>query len=251
LSSIFGVQFCDYEDSCAGYAVRRHASNSTNPKEAAKDATAAGNSVQNQAQSNKTNPSPPVPPASAESTRDDDATRKEQKNQNTQQSVIVCKLPAVTIVPAGKNWEDWILWFCNVILVPITLLIAITAAIQASAARLNAQALISAERPWVMVQVRETAVEDGKGIFDRRAFQFIMFNYGKSPAHIVGVKGPKIEFLSDPEKDLASIPEYGIWNWDRKFLAPRDDIKIGDAIYPFKMKLEKSGQGAEKGERLR
>lgn len=220
------------------------------PRKAAEDTAAARNSVQGQAKSNETNPSQPAPVADAKSTSDNDAARNEQKTENTQQSVVVSKLPSVTVVATDKTWADWILWGCNVLLVPITLLIAITAVIQASAARLNAQALINAERPWVMVQVRETAVPDGKGVFDRRSFQFIMFNYGKSPAHILSVKGPKIEFLNDPEKDLASVPDYGIWDWDRKFLAPRDDIKIGNAIYPFKAKLEKSGESAARGERL-
>ena len=58
----------------------------------------------------------------------------------------------------------------------------------ANAALFNAQALINAERPWVMIQVKEDEMTAGRdsdsvGLWGKREIQFIMFNFGKTPAH--------------------------------------------------------------------
>jgi hypothetical protein len=121
----------------------------------------------------------------------------------------------------------------------------------AKAALLNAEALIHSERPWIMIQIQEALVEKGDGVFDMRSFQFTIFNYGKSPAHVVSCKGPKIEFCDDPEKDLPIQPDYGTWDWERRFLAPQDSLPIGKIIYPSKMRMETHSVAIAKHERVK
>jgi hypothetical protein len=89
-----------------------------------------------------------------------------------------------------------------------------------------------------MVQINEVPVEQGNSVLDQRSFQLSIFNYGKSPAHVLTCKGPKIEFYRDPDKDLPVPPDYGTWDWDRKFLGPRDSLPIGKTLYPFKARME-------------
>jgi hypothetical protein len=118
----------------------------------------------------------------------------------------------------------------------------------ADAALLNAQALINSERPWVMIQIKELPVEQTNGVFDLRSFQFTVFNYGKSPAHIVDCKGPKIEFYGEPDKDLPIPPNYGTWQWERRFLPPNDSLPLGRVIYPSKLRIDMISEAATRGE---
>jgi hypothetical protein len=117
----------------------------------------------------------------------------------------------------------------------------------AEAALLNAQAVITAERPWVMVNIKripgETPQESAKP-----SWQFIIFNYGKTPGHIVDCKGPKIEFHESPEK-LPIPPEYEISDWNRRFLAPNDSMPIGATINPSDIRMKAITDAAVSGER--
>jgi hypothetical protein len=123
----------------------------------------------------------------------------------------------------------------------------------ADAALLNAQAVINAERPWVMIQIQEAAVEQGRvGIYEKkslRSFQFSIFNYGKTPAHVTSCEGPKIELCEAPDKDLPIPPDYGTSEWNRIFLAPNDSIPIGECIYPSDIMLNKIIEAASRGEK--
>jgi hypothetical protein len=103
----------------------------------------------------------------------------------------------------------------------------------ATAALLNAQAVINAERPWVMVQV-ETIPGKNSAM---SLFQLKLFNYGQTPAHIISCKGPKAEYFETPEKELPVPPDYGTWEWDRRFLAPKDSFPIQNPIDPWDTKL--------------
>jgi hypothetical protein len=98
----------------------------------------------------------------------------------------------------------------------------------AQAAALNAEALINAERPWVMVQVEKLPGENAA----KSVFQLNVFNYGKTPAHIITCKGPKAEHYRVPEQNLPIPPDYGTWGWNRRFLAPKDSFAIGQLIDP-------------------
>jgi len=98
----------------------------------------------------------------------------------------------------------------------------------ASAASLNAKALINAERPWVMVQTEVMMGDDPR----KTEFKLSAFNYGKSPAHITACRGPKIQVM-DSNQSLPVPPIYGDWEWDNTFLAPQDSIPLRDAVNPW------------------
>ena len=104
----------------------------------------------------------------------------------------------------------------------------------ADAALLNAKAVINAERPWVMIQITET-----KGATSAVTnFQLNAFNYGKSPAHVVDCRGPKIEFYDSPAEQLPIPPNYGRGQWSKRFLAPRDSFPIGGPIDPSRHRID-------------
>jgi hypothetical protein len=102
----------------------------------------------------------------------------------------------------------------------------------AAAALLNAKALINSERPWVMVQIteekKELPEEQGVGLLGGRVFQFAIFNYGKTPAHITNYTELAFDFLKDPDTELPIPPKYGEPNKSRRFIAPRDSFVVGD-----------------------
>jgi len=123
----------------------------------------------------------------------------------------------------------------------------------AEAALLNAQAVINSERPWVMIQIQESMVSREKtneGISDLRSFRFSIFNYGKSPAHILNCK-MLFDVLDNPDKTLPIPPDYGTDEWRKRFLAPHDSFPISAEIYPSNMKLTISAQSADRGKGLR
>ena len=117
--------------------------------------------------------------------------------------------------------------------------LAAAAGNNAEAALLNAKALINAERPWVMVQIKEIAGNNKAGIFaSKPSFQFSVYNYGKSPAHILKCRGPNVEIYNSPDTTLPVPPNYGNWDWDMKFLAPGDSLPIREAIAPLTKMIE-------------
>jgi hypothetical protein len=150
--------------------------------------------------------------------------------------------------PSGNTSAEWALVVVGIATAIVVGWQSFETRKAAQAALLNAQAVINAERPWVMVQIKEDQVERGEGVFDMRSFQFTIFNYGKSPAHVITCKGPKIEFHDDPDKGLPIQPDYGTWDWERRFLAPRDSLPIGKTIYPSKMRMETHSAAIAKGE---
>jgi len=112
----------------------------------------------------------------------------------------------------------------------------------ADAALLNAQAVINSERPWVMVQTEVLPQQNSaKALFKLKAF-----NYGKSPAHILNCKGPKAELIEGGQT-LPIPPEYGVWDWDKTFLAPKDGIPLGDLIDPWQVYKAGLGRIIEEG----
>jgi hypothetical protein len=103
--------------------------------------------------------------------------------------------------------------------------LATAASDNAKAALLNAEALINAERPWIMVQIKKHAPENNAS---KATFQFIAFNFGKTPARIVYCDEPQTECLTNPDNELTIPPNYrsGVLFRER-FLAPRDNFAIG------------------------
>ena len=122
----------------------------------------------------------------------------------------------------------------------------------AEAARLNAQALINAERPWVMVQiniVQMLMTEDEGRLHGKYGFQLTMFNYGKTPAHILDCKTLKFDFLENPDNELPLIPQYGASDREQRFLAPNDSLPLGSPFNPHIVKVETVAERAARGER--
>jgi hypothetical protein len=108
----------------------------------------------------------------------------------------------------------------------------------AEAALLNAQAVINSERPWVMAQFDVIAGDNAaKSLFKLKAF-----NYGKTPAHITACDGPKAEYIRRSE-GLPMPPNYGQWNWDKRFLAPRDSMPMRDLINPWEINMTDIREG--------
>lgn len=103
----------------------------------------------------------------------------------------------------------------------------------AEAARLNAQALINAERPWLMVHIKEIPGEN----VAKTHFQLYAFNYGSSPAHVIACNGPSVTWCDEPDKELSVPPDYGVWEWDTRFLAPKDSFPMRDAIEPWSERI--------------
>jgi hypothetical protein len=68
----------------------------------------------------------------------------------------------------------------------------------AEAALLNAQASISAERPWIIIVVKENNMGD---------FTFFARNYGRTPAEIVSFSS-EITFVEDDVQNLPLPPQY-------------------------------------------
>ena len=94
-----------------------------------------------------------------------------------------------------------------------------TAQKSASAALLNAQALINAERPWIIVVVKENGEGD---------FTFSARNYGRTPAEIVSFSS-EITFVEEDIQDLPSEPSYSFaYQSDVTILVPMREGAAGD-----------------------
>jgi hypothetical protein len=111
----------------------------------------------------------------------------------------------------------------------------------ARAALLNAQAVINSERAWVKVQAKtervETDLDSRSGLFGRNGFQLVMYNYGKSPAHILDCKDLKFDFVEQP-RDLPIPPQYGAPDRRKKFLAPNDSLPVGSPFKPLVVRVK-------------
>jgi hypothetical protein len=205
------------------------------PRKAANDKTTASQKISNNSKgdeapsgASKTAQQPVAPNASKQKA---DA----EKKANTEQTVRIAEPSSVSV---NRDWVDCISLILTCILVLIaaagttlalksySLLIVQTKATgdAATAASLNAKALINAERPWVMVQVKAKPIpQTAKAIFELN-----MFNYGKSPAHIIACFGPFIAFHLSPEKDMQVPPIYGVDSLrDKTFIGPRDSFPLG------------------------
>jgi hypothetical protein len=122
----------------------------------------------------------------------------------------------------------------------------------AKAALLNAQAIINSERPWVMVQVKEVPIEDVEhyhgNLFGKNGFQLTIFNYGKTPAHLLDFKELRFDVLEHPDEDMPIPPQYGASSPTKRFLAPTDSLPIGHPFHPHNVRLRIMAERLQKGE---
>ena len=87
--------------------------------------------------------------------------------------------------------------------------------------------LIHIERPWIMVKVvRDKDGSDSVGAF-RNEFNFMIKNYGKSPAHITNCSELTFDIVKNPDTDLPVPPKYQNREWQKKFLGPTERWDIG------------------------
>lgn len=122
----------------------------------------------------------------------------------------------------------------------------------AKTASLNAQAFINAERPWVMIQIKETPEDKDIAAYlsSLRSFQLNMFNFGKTPAHVLNCR-VRFDVCENPDATLPLPPDYGTGEWERKFLAPRDSLLVTKTFEPSRMKLEISAKSVDKEGRIK
>lgn len=97
-------------------------------------------------------------------------------------------MSSLLAVQGKSNYELWGFW-ANTVLVLATLIIAIFAIVQASAANrgakaaiLNAQAVISSERPWLLVDIERIVQHAPLGTPD--FYRVRAFNTGGTPAEL-------------------------------------------------------------------
>lgn len=161
-------------------------------------AASTSQSVQNKTSSNQAPPTPSQSQVNATRTASHDGTRIEQGTDNSQNPIIVGKLPSVT-VETHRDWIDRGIWIFNGLLVFVGLLqwlvlrrqaclmgtharhlenLAIAAGDNAKAAQLNAQAIANAERPWLIIEIGQD--DSGMGTHLLR-----VWNRGKTPAEMI------------------------------------------------------------------
>jgi hypothetical protein len=68
---------------------------------------------------NQAKPLPAQPPVKANSNGPSERDSTEQYPEDTQHTVGISKLPAVTVAPAKRDWADWAYWGFNLLLVAV------------------------------------------------------------------------------------------------------------------------------------
>ena len=160
---------------------------------------------------------------SAPAAQEETASKKNQNEDSVKNETYWNKVISPEVLPV---WLSAVGTLLAVIAAGFTLRVIYDQArygrIAAEAALLNAQALINAERPWLMIQIDK---EDKPSRDDDRAyavFHLKVFNYGKSPAHVSCVRTREDYFL-DPEKDPIVPPDYGKAVGAQNFIGPNID----------------------------
>jgi hypothetical protein len=141
----------------------------------------------------------------------------------------------------GFDYAFWGFWV-NAVLVLATFIIAIFAVVQASAARLNAQALINAERAWITVLPYIWSPEffplweDGDHVPEGPMGKHPMAHYfpaqikntGNTPATITGMDIRYIRTSKHPSQ-LTAEPEYDQLDVTERFLI-KDEEMLGRGL---------------------
>jgi hypothetical protein len=171
-----------------------------------------GDARQSQGAPDKTPTSQPVSVDNRASEKSQE-TGKEYASQNEDRPVKV--LP----VDVNKNWPDYVYIAANLIIAIATLVIAGIAWKQANAATLSVQAVINAERPWILVTAER--VPGGQGYC-----VFMAYNKGRTPAQIVSGSATH-EFAASPD-DLKVPPTY-----KSPFNLPNNTLLVRDDSFPI------------------
>ena len=148
-----------------------------------------------------TTPPAIVNPKRTTNTNNDDESKA---TPNTQRSITISGPPRIS---SERGWADWVLWWCSILLVPATLIIAIYAVVQASAAKISANAQMDANRTWLLVTVGN--LPDITPVPDMLQVLWIeprVANEGKTPAWITKMRLRAQQFPS--LKDIPTEPIY-------------------------------------------
>jgi hypothetical protein len=123
-------------------------------------------------------------------------------------SMIVC--PALAPILSAEGVQLWI----NGLLAISTLILAVFAVVQAFATKASVKVLTNSERAWVMVHVRAQSLgwivlEKSQGIEKTSAAVYCeLMNYGRTPAHIIGIQAKLLILESD--KALPKTPDLAL-----------------------------------------
>jgi hypothetical protein len=198
------------------------------PRKTADGPARASNHVDKAAQAAQT-PTPaamaPVDPIQADPAQD---TRQNPDPKDAGKTVVIGKLPTVSV---GRDWADWVLWIFSGLLAiaglcgigfaykTLKLIERQTKAGEdaAKAAFLNAEAVVLSQRPWLFIPMGDEFSEIGDPLLpdtgDKRFCQvkFELKNFGHTPARIIEQQihlyvGKSPETVPDPMAFEPLIP---------------------------------------------
>jgi len=212
------------------------------PRKTADNSAHAPAHIKGENAPDQAHPAPAPPSIEANSNGPAKSDSDDQHPEDAEHTVGISKLPPVTIAPIRRDWADWAYWAFNALLVGVGTFQVVLLLWTLRAVRHQAEAMIHAERPWVMIQTEILNPDDFAKLF----VIFKVFNYGKGPAHIIDCKGPKGKWVKG-EEDLVIPPDYGEWEWDKRFLAPRDDFQVRELLSPWQIKVQAAADSAIQG----
>jgi len=186
------------------------------PRKTADNPAQATTNVKRKSASDRDNSAPVPSPAKADGNGPAKTNSGEQHPENTEHSVSVSKLPPVTLNPSKRDVADWGYWAFTLLLVVVgflqmLLLWRTLGAIRrqadsmerqatkldesvavadkaAAAATLNAQAVIDAERAWLLVDEVQFSPVQEPLLSPTPRFTYRIQNFGKTPGIIMGCK---------------------------------------------------------------
>jgi hypothetical protein len=215
-----------------------------------------GNASQNNADPNKAKPSDPkaIPKApESDHPKGESYSSHETKNKD---SVTIAESAAVA---NKRDWFDYLTLFIGIVLAGITGAGVIaawqglpqlfrqagSAKIAADAARDSANALVSAERAWVLASIRKTVTPFPYTSMIRMpdivTCELIFKNYGATPA-IIESFSSKTEWAF-PYFEFPLPPEYAERKDARIILAPQEEKVIG-TVFPVEQLPEVQSEDA-------
>ncbi|MGA1999244.1 MAG: hypothetical protein ABSG52_04575 [Terriglobales bacterium] len=219
------------------------------PRKAADNAASAGSKVQQETKAKKEPSAQPQSSINAQQAPDHDAAGNRQGNEGAQHSIIVRELPPVTVNPHKRDLADWGYWAFSGLLVvvgslQVWLLCKTLRAVKASAdaAFLNAQAVINAERAWVVAELHPMGkkrndkhwVDDSGTLFTteqllggkHEEYSLRIKNIGRTPAQIISFE-MSYSCLSEGVTQLpSSSPDVSHVSDFEHLLANSDPIEI-------------------------
>ena len=227
------------------------------PGQAPKNPAGGSGTVQKQPKQGNANNQPAASTIPEGGTRPAQPYTEKPNAEDAGNSVTIRKLPTVSI---GKDWADWSYWGFGGLLVivgslQVWLLGGTLVAVKwqaretkraAEAALLNAQAVINAERPWLVAHLKEfkeaPIPNDG-----RLRLAWEVKNVGKTPAKLI--EADAVAVFNLDAVPLPDVPIYGYFpeTLENRMLVPGDTYSFWAHWYELKegryIRLEKQNIG--------